>query len=60
MIYEHIIKLPSTIRGFSRVDADGNYHIYYNDECICRETFEHEMRHISNNDWGRPDNEELR
>lgn len=60
MIYEHLIELPSSIKGFSRMDANGDFHIYYNSACISEETFRHEMRHIQNNDWGYPDNEELR
>lgn len=46
MIYEHILKLPSRIRGFVREDAEGNAHIYYNAADINDETFKHELQHI--------------
>lgn len=60
MIYEHLLKLPSRIRGFVREDIEGNKHIYYNEADIRQETYAHEMEHIRNDDLHREDVEELR
>lgn len=55
MTYEHLVSIPSyKVKAFVRADADGNYHVYYNDK-MCheqlKESSQHEKDHIENRDF---------
>ena len=49
-----LIKLPSTVRGMTVTDSDGNYNIYINKNLsyeMQREAYQHEMAHIEEDDF---------
>jgi len=49
-----VIKLPTTIRGLTVPDPDGNYNIYINKDIsheMQLETLIHESEHIENDDF---------
>ena len=49
----YLVKLPATIHGAVRLDQDGFPSIYINDDLspkAKRDAFDHEMRHIKNDD----------
>ena len=49
-----LVKLPGDIHGAVRLSEDGFINIYINDQLspdAQRKAFEHELRHISNNDF---------
>lgn len=60
MIYEHLVKLPPSVKGFVREDAEGNQHIYYNAADARLETYEHELQHILSDEIHSDDVEELK
>ena len=52
-IYIRLIKLPSSVRGFTAPDADGNYNVYINEGLTpeqARKTYRHELKHIRQGD----------
>jgi len=49
-----LINLPTTVRGTTVPDEDGNYNVYLNKNLsyeMQRETFEHETMHVNNGDF---------
>ena len=55
-IYIRKIKLPLSVRAFTLPDAQGDYNIYINDALSQEQqklSYEHEMGHISNEDFYR-------
>lgn len=49
-----ILDLPSTIRGVTVRDSDGNYNIYINSslaEDVRKKAIDHELRHIERGDF---------
>lgn len=49
----YLVKLPATIHGAVRLDQDGFPSIYINDDLspqAKKDAFDHEMRHIRNDD----------
>lgn len=57
-IYIRLIKLPSSVRGFTAPDADGNYNVYINEGLTpeqARKTYRHELKHIRQGDIESPE-----
>lgn len=53
-----VIKLPTTIRGVTVPDSDGNYNIYINKNIshdMQIKTLIHESEHIKNDDFSNPE-----
>lgn len=53
-IITRIISLPGRIKGYTALDADGNYNVYINSNLsyeMQKMTYLHEMTHIARNDW---------
>ena len=53
-IFVRTIKLPAKIKGYTAIDSEGNYNIYINqdlDEIMKLKTYNHELTHITRNDW---------
>ncbi len=46
-----LIDLPTSVHGFTVVDADGNYNVYLNSNGDLESAFAHEMQHILDNDF---------
>ena len=46
-----LVNLPCTVRGYTVVDADGNYNVYLNANSDIERAFIHELVHILNNDF---------
>ena len=52
--YVRIIDLPSTVRGVTVRDEDGNYNIYINSslsEDARQKAIEHELKHVERGDF---------
>ncbi len=52
-VYIRLLSLPSTIKGMTLVDPDGNYNIYINQNLSRnqqRKALQHEMRHVRQGD----------
>ncbi len=57
-IFIREMKMPLTIRAFTVPDANGDYNIYINNglsEEAKKRSFEHEKKHIENNDFSSSD-----
>lgn len=55
-IYTRLIDLPTTIRGYTVRDKEGDYNIYLNTRISQEarlETYEHELKHIEQGDFQR-------
>lgn len=53
-IITRIIDLPLGIRGYTSMDADGNYNIYINAKLsrqMQEKTYKHELSHINRDDF---------
>lgn len=56
MIYAVYKDMPYAIRGFTRMDADGNYCIVLNSRYSypqLQRTLRHELNHIKSGDFGK-------
>ncbi len=57
-IFIRELKMPLTIRAFTVPDANGDYNIYINNDLseeAKKRSFEHEKKHIENNDFSSSD-----
>jgi hypothetical protein len=48
------VDLPTKIKGFVRVDCDGDYNVYINSRhcyCVQEQTLIHELNHIKRGDF---------
>ena len=53
-IFVRLIDMPTTIRGYTAVDAEGNYNIYINARLSYAQqikTYYHERLHIARDDF---------
>ena len=53
-IFVRIIDLPTSVRGYTALDSEGDYNIYINGRmsyCQQIETYNHERMHILRNDF---------
>ncbi len=53
-IIVRIIDMPTSVRGYTSLDPDGDYNIYINGRMSQSQqmrTYEHEMRHIVRDDF---------
>ena len=53
MVIVRLLKLPTSIRGFTAVDPDGNENVYINEQLSApeqRKTLQHELEHIRQGD----------
>lgn len=52
--FVRLLNLPSSIRGMTVTDPDGNYNVYINQNLaheMQAQTYLHEVNHIKNNDF---------
>ena len=57
-----IMDLPYSVHGFTKRNPDGSYTIFINAHDsvnVQRQSYEHEMQHIKNNDFEKYDIESL-
>jgi len=55
-IFLRYISLPPTIKGLTVQDEEGNYNIYVNTRLTYeanQQTLQHEIKHITNNDFNK-------
>ncbi len=53
-VYLRFVSLPATIKGLTVQDEAGDYNVYINSRLTHeanQQTLQHELRHISNNDF---------
>ena len=53
-IFVRVIDMPSSVRGYTALDSEGDYNIYINGRLSLSQqmaTYNHERMHISRNDF---------
>ena len=53
-IITRLIPLPATVKAMVALDSEGDYNIYVNDQLSHEmqvKSYQHEIRHIENNDF---------
>jgi len=53
-VFVRCLPLPTTIKGLTVLDSEGNYNVYLNSRLTYeanRATLQHELQHILNNDF---------
>lgn len=55
-VFIRYLPLPPTIKGLTVLDSEGNYNVYLNARLTHeanRQTLQHELQHIKNNDFSK-------